>query len=197
MENRVMQITQNWLKAKESGLKTLPHKYDSLRQISPYLQCAMFAVINYKTLILLGVTIIPQNINGTSSLVSRCCLVDSHLINSLPFFSLSSSSGGNFGFSLPSWAGRTGAWLCLCRVLCCATSPSQLSQTLHSFSSGFSLPFSLLLPDAPSFWAWLEDIQSDLHPTAVIWSQFCSFLPPPPPGFDLVPEFHYLIHLFW
>lgn len=157
----------------------------------------MFAVIHYKTLILLDINIIPQNMNSISSLVSRCCLVDSHLFSSLPFSSLSSSSGGRAGFLLPKWAGYIGAWLCVCRVLCYTTSSGQLSQTLHSFSSGFPLLFSLLLPDAASFWAWLEDIQSDLHPTAAIWSQFPSFLLPPPPSFDLVPEFHYLIHLFW
>lgn len=70
--------------------------------------CFLF---HYKTLILLGVNIIPQNINCISSLASQCCLVDSHLIPSLPFSSLFSSSGGKFGFLLPKWAGCIGAWL--------------------------------------------------------------------------------------
>lgn len=147
MENWVMEITQNCFMEKESGLKTLQqHIWYS----EANLQCAMFAVIHYKTLILLGINIIPQNMNSISSLVSRCCLVDSHLFSSLPFSSLSSSSGGRAGFPLPEWAGYIAAWLCVCRVLCHAASSSQLSQTLHSFSSAFPLLFSLPLPDSAS-----------------------------------------------
>lgn len=115
--------------------------------------------------------IIPLNINSISILVSHCYLVNSYLMNSLSFSSLSSSSG-KACFLLPKWAGCIRAWMCLCSqpiwVLWYAASSNRLSQTPYSYCSGFPPLFSLFLPDAVSFWVWLEDIQSVLLSAACI-----------------------------
>lgn len=148
--------------------------------------------------------IIPLNIESTFILVS-CYLVHSYLNNPLPFTSLSSCCC-KVCFLLPKCAGYIWAWICLCSltiwVLWYAMSFNQLSQTLCFYCSGFPPLFSLYLPDAASFWIWLEGIQSVLLSVACLSqllfdliSPFFSFLPSPF-RFNLVPEFHYLIDFF-
>ena len=120
---------------------------------------------------LLGMDIISLNVNSISILVCWCCLVDSYLVNSLLFTSLSSSSAKAF-FLLLRWAEYIWAWICLYGqpiwVLWYAVSSNQLSQTLYSSCSGFPPLLCLFLPDAASCWVWLEDIQSVLLSAACI-----------------------------
>lgn len=93
----------------------------------------------------------------------------------------------------------------------CAVSPSGYSGMQRHPTSFPKLSTSIVLVShrsSPSFCQMLPHSGSDLrtfnisstfcslHPTAVTWSHFPPFFPPPHFSFDLVPEFHYLIDLF-